>query len=387
MAIGDCHHVLWPAVMTITMLVGLSSAESGSPASVQLVQNLQTLQTVQAKCPSSKLECPGTQPPGGNPARQKTVEKNKTAKKGSSQKSAGSTCGAGYYSVFKFGRYRCKMKQETLDAANGGKGWVIANGDFSECASEGGLAQCALCDHERGALPCSLITNAPVGGMTSVIASECPVTKWWTMGFYTSTGKCNSYTTGDQNVPLRSWSTKIFPGLWSSQLNRTTVKTTKFVPVVITKGFVDHPFPMGPTSGIVGNKRVVLHYVYNNETAKYEQVGDVSKRAYCISNCMVPSSNLPSKNVMSLSKYKKSAWNNLKFMSGHYSANKKMRTAFSSIYQKTQKELMVFVKHCIEDKVRGALFPNGTVKDANKCGKGPRGWADFEGYETALSIQ
>ena len=114
---------------------------------------------------------------------------------------------------------------------------------------------------------------------------------------------------------------------------------------------------------------------YNNETAKYEQVGDVSKRAYCISNCMVPSSELPSKSkssragkVVTLSTYKKSTGNR-KYMSGHYSANKKMRTAFSSIYQKTQKELMVrlvwfglnvlscdaqvFVKHCIEHKVRG----------------------------------
>lgn len=319
----------------------------------------------------------------------KTVEKNKAAKKGSSQKSAGSTCGAGYYSIFKFGRYQCKMKQETLDAANGGKGWVIANGDFSECASEGGLAQCALCDHERGALPCSLITDAPVGKvaqMPSVIASDCPATNWWSLGFSVIVGKCHSYI-DEKGHGFRS--TKMFPGLWSSQLNRTTRDTTKFVPVVITKGFVDHPFPMGPTSGLVGNKRVVLHYVYNNETAKYEQVGDVSKRSYCISNCMVPSSELPSKSkssragkVVTLSTYKKSTGNR-KYMSGHYSANKKMRTAFSSIYKKTQKELMVFVKHCIEHKVRGALFPNGTVKDANKCVNSK----DLEGYEIATSIQ
>ena len=84
-------------------------------------------------------------------------------------------------------------------------------------------------------------TDAPVGKarqIASATASGCPATNWWSLGLSVIAGKCNNYTTGD------AMSTKIFPGLWSSQLNRTTCRTTKYIPVVVTKGFVDHPFPV-----------------------------------------------------------------------------------------------------------------------------------------------
>ena len=80
-------------------------------------------------------------------------------------------------------------------------------------------------------------------------------------------------------------------------------------------------------------------------TEKHEKVADVSKQSYCISNCMVKTQELKddsrAKNIVTLSQYQGFKKANQRFMRGYYSADKKLRTAFSSIYERTQRELVV----------------------------------------------
>ena len=127
----------------------------------------------------------------------------------SPEESTEDKCPEGYYAVITLESHPCqlcKMTTATLRAQNGGRGWVLRDGNFEQCESEGGRAkvhhfvlrifslhlthdltflnctrfQCALCQHEGGAIQCDEApVGAPLGKNVMLKASSCSVVGDW----------------------------------------------------------------------------------------------------------------------------------------------------------------------------------------------------------------
>lgn len=146
--------------------------------------------------------------------------------------------------------------------------------DWTQCRSEGGDKDCALCEYAGGVMPCKRIGNF----------TECPddnfagKMKFWHLynpGVHkngTVKGACLGLISNRvrDGSALTAWDTegKVFPGV-SREI------------MVATKVWVTHPDKASKPVGILMFKRVVTHGCYRKRNTV---CADVHKMGYCI-NC------------------------------------------------------------------------------------------------------
>lgn len=155
--------------------------------------------------------------------------------------------------------------------------------DWTQCKSEGGAAECALCDDAGGVLPCSRVedkTKGKVGQKSSECRDDKMMTnrKWW---FYLEgrngwSGWCMDFANrrGTYTLTGNVVSTWKFPFLGSDSM-------------VATKAWITHPQAAHKRVGVFMFKRLVSHRCTGRAgkaslCTKGTIVADVYKYAICV---------------------------------------------------------------------------------------------------------
>jgi len=140
--------------------------------------------------------------------------------------------------------------------------------DWSQCISEGGAKNCAVCDTSGGALPCSKVSK----GVKSTACRDDSMSatlKFWKMNGISKKGACQHFAGPGPMVGSAS-TAYAFPTLGSN--------------LVLSKGFVTHPNKASKPIGVFIFKRLVTHSCTGKGGActKGTQVADVYKIGYCV---------------------------------------------------------------------------------------------------------
>lgn len=148
---------------------------------------------------------------------------------------------------------------------------AIKDFDWSQCISESGTKNCALCEDAGGALPC---TAGDVNGDGHKgKASECPdgemtrKLKYFSADGFDNTPRCRDMK--EAFTPVESTNFKMFDDPGSS---------------VITKAWITHPHNASPEVGVFVFKRIVTHLCSGKTGTciKDTPIADVHKVAYCV---------------------------------------------------------------------------------------------------------
>jgi hypothetical protein len=175
--------------------------------------------------------------------------------------------------------------------------------DFSQCISEGGTKNCALCSDQTeqkdnngniiraaGALRCDLVANQNFANGKA--SSDCRDSEVYKNGLfihgtdtYKGLGSCQEWKISNQGAHILvsrdvTLIDREFPGFATSGNKQA---------IVITKMRVGHPHMASKSVGIAVFKRVVMHRCQKNAgcpsgASKGASVGDSVKIGYCV-NC------------------------------------------------------------------------------------------------------